>query len=256
MPAWSWYQLLHPTQTVPGSASRMRSTNCVGRRVGRHDRRRRARAPCRARAGSRSISLDQPDRDRHVVHRAERPIEHEQVGEARQRDPAVGEYAVLPQLVDGEPVQPRDLHRAHIGVRVEAGGVDQDIELVLGAVRHHEALGDDLRDLALFDPDVGLLHGLVVVAVGLRDTGAAQMVVGRSAFSAAPGRAPTGGTRRTSFPSARGAGQVRAASCRRPGSRSTAPSARGRRRRACAASCARARWCAGCRGSTPTGRGG
>ena len=72
--------------------------------------------------------------NRERVHRGERPAEQEEVRHTRQRDAPVGEDVLTPQVVDRHAVDPGDVHRAHVGMAVETGGVYDDVELVQGAV--------------------------------------------------------------------------------------------------------------------------
>ncbi len=61
------------------------------------------------------------------------PVEAEQVGEAGDGDPQVGGGTVPPPLRQHGPVAPHDLHGPQVAVGVEAGGVDDHVDLVVPA---------------------------------------------------------------------------------------------------------------------------
>ena len=85
----------------------------------------------------------------------------------------------LPGLVDRHAVEAGHVHWPHIGVRVEAGRIDQHVDRDMRPIRHDDAVGLDMVDMALDDMRVGKLHRLVIIPVGFRNPGAAEIVVGR-----------------------------------------------------------------------------
>ena len=91
---------------------------------------------------------------------------------------AVGIDLLLPRLVDRHAVEPRHLRRAHVGVRIEAGGIDQHAKLDVGPVRHDDAVRHDTGDLSLNDMGIGELHRLVIVFVRLGNARTAEIIIG------------------------------------------------------------------------------
>ncbi len=64
-------------------------------------------------------------------------------------------------------------------MRIETGGVDQHVQPDMRPIGHDYAVRPNAGDLAFDDVCVRELHRFVIVPVGLRDTRAAQVVVGR-----------------------------------------------------------------------------
>lgn len=103
--------------------------------------------------------------------RALRPVEEQQVREARGGHAQVGADAVGPLLPHGDPAGAPDVDRRQpAGDRVEPGGQDQHVELHLAGRGPHPG-GGDLLDRALPQVDEGdvvLVVGLVVVLLQRR----------------------------------------------------------------------------------------
>ena len=82
-------------------------------------------------------------------------------------------HAVLPLLGERQPVAAVDLVAGaarEVGADLEAGGVDQAVDLVLHAVRDHALLGDALDALALRvdQRDVRAVEGVEILVVEAR----------------------------------------------------------------------------------------
>ena len=75
-----------------------------------------------------------------------RPVEHEEVREAGHGDAEVGAGVAVPALVEVDAAAADDLHRREELRRLEAGAVEQHVELVQLAVDRDDALGHDLLD--------------------------------------------------------------------------------------------------------------
>ena len=83
-----------------------------------------------------------------------RPVEHEEVREARHGDAEVGAGVAVPAPVEVDAVAADDLHRRQELRRLEAGAVEEHVELVQLAVDGDDALGHDLLDARRRQRDV------------------------------------------------------------------------------------------------------
>ncbi len=121
------------------------------------------------------------DRDHHVGEhrRAGRPGDGEQVREAVHHESEVGARAVLPLLLQGEPVLPLDVDRhQRTGHGVEPGGEYDGVELELFVARA-DAVGvisTERRPAQVDEPDVVPVVRLVVAGVEARALGAERVV--------------------------------------------------------------------------------
>ena len=114
--------------------------------------------------------------ERLVARRRVGPLQHEEVREPGHGHGAVAAGTVRPRLVQGHAVATRDRHGTHEALGVEAGGEDQHVELVDGAVGGLDALGHDADDVVGHHVD-GVTLDLAVEAAG-DDQALAQRVVG------------------------------------------------------------------------------
>ena len=83
-----------------------------------------------------------------------RPVEHEEVREAGHRHAEVGAGVAVPAAVQVDAAAADDLHRREEPRRLEAGAVDQHVELVQLAVDGHDALRHDPGDARRGERDV------------------------------------------------------------------------------------------------------
>ena len=127
------------------------------------------------------------DRDRHVGQhgRALRPGDDEQVREPAGGEAEVGTRAVRPLVPQPQPVPAGDAHAEQgAGHRVESGGVDDRVDLVLALAGPHAARGDllDRHGPRVQQRHVVPVEGLVVAVLQRRPLGEERMVLRRQQF--------------------------------------------------------------------------
>ena len=83
-----------------------------------------------------------------------RAVGEEEVGEPRHADPEVGGGLTIPRCIEGQATASDDRHGEEEVLGVEAGGPDDDVHVVVGAVVGHHAARCDRGDAVVDEVDV------------------------------------------------------------------------------------------------------
>ena len=111
-----------------------------------------------------------------------RAVEAEQVGKARDRDAEIRPGVTCPLLVQIESVTTRDPHRRQEVRGLITGAVDDDVDIVLMAVRHQDSRRVDLAERIGDQLHVVALERACPDAVVAHDPLRADRIVGRHLF--------------------------------------------------------------------------
>ena len=182
------YQLSQPVQTE----LRSRSCTCSSKLACTSGRTSSAPPPARARRSASidvaRLRLDHHD-DRAEAEVRVRPVEQEHVRKAGDGDAEMGARAALPAPLQVPPAAPVHLQRQHELVRLEAGAVDDAVDLALDAVGGDGAALADALDVLGDQLDVRALQRRQPVRRE-QDALAAEGIVGPDLLAAARGPRP------------------------------------------------------------------